>query len=519
MLCLRTIDLCGRLFAFLVARSNMTEQEFLSHYQLSRNPFADEDAQTDAVFKNHCITASFHPAWSKVYGDPTEPATAIVLGAKGSGKTAMRLQLIEHLSRHNQDNPTKRVFFVEYDDFNRYLGPFEQTLSRRTKGKPEKVLESLRLWDHMDAILCESVTKLVDLALEVNPDKDPANPVNPKLFNGLDRAQQRDFLLLAACYDQSRQGTFLSRWDRLRRRLRFGNLSVWRSWTIGLFGTLIAIAISIALARNNILTAKTAIIIGLILSAASWVYYLARFAKHFWLARKVISVVRVGRREIRSLRRALMQVPPEELAAQPLPIAMRTDDRYAMLEKLQVLLRSLQFLGLIVLIDRVDEPEFVNGQPERMKSLFWPLLDNKLLKHPGLGLKMLLPSELQYFMDRESKEFDERARLDKQNVVRNFDWTGEALYELVSARMAACAINDAKPTLREMIDPAISDPRLISSMQSLRTPRSLFRFLFRLVVEHCKRSRADEPKMVIASDLYESTLAVYQSELSRANVS
>jgi hypothetical protein len=213
-----------------------------------------------------------------------------------------------------------------------------------------------------------------------------------------------------------------------------------------------------------------------------------------------------------------MEIPGEELAAQPLPAAYRTDDRYSMLEKLQALLKSLGFSGLVVLVDRVDEPEFVNGHPERMKDLVWPLFDNKLLKHAGLGLKMLLPSDLQYYLDRESREFDERARLDKQNVIRNFNWTGESLYELLSARMAACAVSGARPTIREMIDPAISDQRLVSSFQSLRTPRSLFRFLYRLLVEHCKRSRASDPQYQISSDLYESTLAVYQSETERANI-
>ncbi len=72
----------------------MKIQTFLEHHGIARNPFADEDAQTDPVFKDHCIASTFHPTWGKVYGDPAEPATAIVFGEKGSGKTAMRLQAI-----------------------------------------------------------------------------------------------------------------------------------------------------------------------------------------------------------------------------------------------------------------------------------------------------------------------------------------------------------------------------------------------------------------------------------------
>ncbi len=42
------------------------------------------------------------------------------------------------------------------------------------------------------------------------------------------------------------------------------------------------------------------------------------------------------------------------------------------------------------------------------------MLDNKFLKHPGLGFKLLLPIELVRFIEREDKMFYERSRLDKQ---------------------------------------------------------------------------------------------------------
>ena len=113
------------------AKEIMTEQEFLAHHQLTRNPFADEDAQTDSVFKEFCISATFHPSGSKVVGDSKQPATAVVFGPKGSGKTAMRLQLVRHITEHNQQFPENRVFLIEFDDFNSYLGPLQEHLPRR----------------------------------------------------------------------------------------------------------------------------------------------------------------------------------------------------------------------------------------------------------------------------------------------------------------------------------------------------------------------------------------------------
>ena len=77
----------------------MKTQQFLEHHGIRSNPFAEEDAQTDPVFKEYCIASTHHPTWDKIYGDPAEPATSIVFGEKGAGKTAMRLQIVRHLER------------------------------------------------------------------------------------------------------------------------------------------------------------------------------------------------------------------------------------------------------------------------------------------------------------------------------------------------------------------------------------------------------------------------------------
>ena len=96
----------------------MNLKQYLEHHGITSNPFADEDAQTDAVFKGHCIESTYHPTWDKIFGNPTDPATAVVFGEKGSGKTAMRLQIAQHLEHYNQQHPGSQVFAVEYDDFN-----------------------------------------------------------------------------------------------------------------------------------------------------------------------------------------------------------------------------------------------------------------------------------------------------------------------------------------------------------------------------------------------------------------
>ena len=71
----------------------MKVQLFLEHHGLTQNPFSQEDAQTDPLFQKLGADGTFHPAWEKIYGDPATPSTAVVFGEKGSGKTALRLQI------------------------------------------------------------------------------------------------------------------------------------------------------------------------------------------------------------------------------------------------------------------------------------------------------------------------------------------------------------------------------------------------------------------------------------------
>ncbi len=111
----------------------MKIQQFLEHHGIGANPFAEEDAQTDPVFKEHCIASTYHPTWDKIYGDPAEPATSIVFGEKGSGKTAMRLQIVRHLAQYNEKHPDQRVFVIEYDDFNPFLDRFRDRLGARRR--------------------------------------------------------------------------------------------------------------------------------------------------------------------------------------------------------------------------------------------------------------------------------------------------------------------------------------------------------------------------------------------------
>jgi len=496
----------------------MNIQSFLEHHGIIRNPFAEEDARTDQVFKEHCISSAYHPIWDKVYGDPVDPSTAIIFGPKGSGKTAIRLQIDRHLQQYNQEHPHRRVFVIRYDDFNPFLDHFCERMSRRTTRKPERVLDAWRLWDHMDSILCLGVTHLVDevLAIESRPT---GGLVTAEQVKNLDRTAARDLLLLACNYDQSTASTFTDRWGTLRKTLRFGNLmALWDLWLAILWGiaSLILTAwlyLDQQVADPDAGRSLKILWLAPLLIIIGGLPFLVRWTKCQWVAMGIRRHMRVGKREVGSLRKVLMKFPTKQLASQPMPRFDRTDDRYELLNKFQSVLERLGFVGTVVLMDRVDEPHLTGGKPELMRRFVWPLLDNKLLKHPGLGFKMMLPQELYRDVERENRDFHERARLDKQNVIPAFQWTGESLYDLARARMIACSNGERTPEPRDLFEEDISYQRMLSAFQSLRVPRHLFRFLYRTLVEHCNRYTDSQPEFRIKAETFESALAVYNREV------
>lgn len=488
----------------------MKIQQFLEHHGIARNPFADEDAQTDPVFKEFCIASTYHPAWDKVYGDPSEPATAIVFGEKGAGKTALRLQIIQQLQKYNADHPRERTYVIEYDDFNIFLDRFRDRLTTRL---PDRVLAEWQLWDHMDAILTLGVTDLIDRILDDKRTSDqPFNPIDQADLAKLDRFQARDLLVLCACYDHSTHEPFIDRWRRLAAKLGYGTWSSWMEMAIGIASTIGVVTLAVLLMVYGWWAWDVPFGLCLVLLAAGWYPWLARSFSSLIVAYGIVNNVRVGNREIAPLRQALMHFTAPELSGQPLPTRERTDDRYELLDKFRGVLETLGYRGVIVLVDRVDEPHLINGSSELMKALVWPLLDNKFLKNQGVGLKLLLPIEMSFFLDRETREFYQRSRLDKQNMVPSLAWTGEALFDVANSRLRGCALNGKPLSLRDLFDASVGDRRLLDAFQDLRVPRHLFKFLYRLLVAHCNAHMDNEPAWKISSPLFESTLALYRRD-------
>jgi len=494
----------------------MKLHDFLTHHGMASNPFADEDAQTDPVFRDRCRTSTFHPSWDKVYGDPANPATSIVFGEKGAGKTAMRLQIAAQIEHHNSEHEDRRAFVIEYDDFNPFLDRFADRLSGRTRRDPAKVLTEWKLWDHMDAILSLGVTSVVDRLLGASQPSGPAaNALPDEVVKRLDRFQKRDLLLLAACYDNSLTESFQSRWYRLRRKLWY---LPWQSWGVrGIGVTVKAAVLAYVFWWKKDWSLMLSSLWPWLVIALGWAPWLSQVWRWWMQAFSVSRKMRCVTRDVNPLRQVFMQFSGRDINGQPLPNKDRTDDRYELLYKFQGLLQACGFTSIVVLVDRVDEPHLINGSLENMRGLVWSMLDNKFLKQPGLGLKLLLPIELADFVADENRDFYQRARLDKQNMIPSLQWTGQSLYDLANARVAACAPKDppnelAPPQVRDLFDPSIDDARLIGAFASLRVPRQLFKFLYRVLVAHCQTYVDTDPQWQIDAATFEAQLALFQRD-------
>lgn len=488
----------------------MKVELFLAHHGLARHPFTEEDASTDQVFKNLYEGGTHHPAWDKVFGDPNDPSTAIVFGEKGAGKTAMRLQLAKAYDAFNREHPQERVFVIHYDDFNPFLDRFRGRLLRGGR-RVDRALSQWKLWDHMDAILSIGVTNLVDQIISPRPVKqeNAYSNVSPDATKSLDRRQARDLLLLAAAYDGSKDEAFLLRWHRLRRALGYHNWKAHLDWYGGVAWTVLWIAFLCIMAYRGHGGMLSPLWFYLLLTGAGWLPWLWRAGLRYWTAVRTVRHLRIGNRKRAELWPALMAFPKIEILGQPLPLHDRTDDRYELLNKFMGILEALGFRSLVVLVDRVDEPHLINGSPELMKLLIWPMLDNKFLKQPRIGFKLMLPIELRRFIEKEHAEFYQRARLDKQNVINDFQWTGEALYDLAVTRIKHCAAEGAQPTLDQFFAADIDRPRLLAAFKQLRVPRHLFKFFYRLFAQHCNAHTEETPNWKISSQTFETTLALY----------
>lgn len=482
----------------------MNVSTFLAHWNIGENPFLAEEARQDPVL-GRLEQRSEHPDFAKILGDPGRPATSVVFGEKGTGKTAIRLQIEEMVREHNDAHPDRRTLILPYDDLNPILDRFV----RRFPGKStEDALGELRLTDHIDGLLGIAVPDAIDGLLGGReggrtPRCVPDDQAKERLRQ-LDPREKEHWILLQALYDRNERAT--ERGRALRRRIKMRRRAWIKPlrWLSGglLVGLLVVAGILYFQEETSwieriglgALVALTVVAGGRVL----WDWFV------LWrLGRRLAKQMRVIDRAGEVWRSVLAGVPRSILASASLPVDSGDDPRYALLSHFQEAIGALGYQNVLVLVDRIDEPTLINGEAERMRALVWPLFNNKFLQQERFALKMMLPIELRHELHRQSREFFQEARMDKQNMIDRLVWSGTTLYDLCSTRLRACTKPGHEPvSLTDLFDESVTRQDIVDALDQMRQPRDAFKMMYQLIQEHCATTTDEEenwkiPKLVL----------------------
>lgn len=558
----------------------MNLARFFEHWQITENPFRGEEARQDEVFlrlgeiaghgappaapparvsatgslaagdlepadvvvsapapaipagaggtKRPWISRTVHSDFEKIAGDFSRPGTAIVFGEKGSGKTAIRIQLAERIAEYNKAHPTDRCLLVAYDELNPILDRFHERMAGSAGEKKRDdtgagggvagVFRKFRLVDHIDAILSIVTPRVIG---ELFRDPDGAQPIDlgpepRRTARRLDPLVRHELLLLQALYDRPEHAE--SRTRRLRRLLRLSRPAWAVVWSLAAaWGWIVPTAFvvwalfgadaSVREGKNPLVTWTA---VGL---AAAYVLVLGKYLlmdrlKFLSLGHRVRKQIRVSLRGDRSYAHSLRELDLRVHEPGVLPTTDSDETRYAMMGRLRRILRGFGYASMVIVMDRMDEPTLMSGDPERMQGVVWPLLNNKFLQQPGMGIKMLLPIELRHALFRESAAFFQNARLDKQNLIERLSWSGAMLYDLCDARLSACRpppSADAPPVkLIDLFAEDVTVGDIVDALEQMQQPRDAFKLMYQCFTEHCANVTEDQGQWRVPKHVLET---------------
>jgi len=513
----------------------MTLNELLARFGLAENPFRGEEARNDAVFAKMTspnsgvtgtghtpvpgtipnpnalsqstvsmmlpsVSGTFHSDFEKILGDLARPATAIVFGEKGSGKTAIRLQITKAIEHYNAGpGIEKRVLLLAYDDLNGVLDRFHGRMNGKT---PLESFQRIRLVDHLDALMAGFVPRLVDAVLAKGDPEGFIREDAKKALRKLDEGQRRDLLLLQSLYDRPEQADL--RTAQLRKKLGVWKPLSLRLWqAAALFGWVPAAAVVYWFKMMPGEIGPGAPLYAFLALIGLWLILIGKATLWDRIAfnlagKRVRKQVRVLSRSDRSYARSLAQLDPVLRDEDNIPAGDSDEVRYRLFDRLRNVVKAFGFVGVVIIIDRVDEPTLISGDYDRMRAVVWPMLNNKFLQQDGVGVKMLLPVELRYALYKESAAFFQEARLDKQNMVDRLSWTGAMLYDLCTSRLHACLQPGATPiSLLDLFSEEVTRGDLVDALDQMHQPRDAFKFLYRCMAEHCSNVTKEDKNVRI----------------------
>jgi len=460
----------------------MFTQKWKDHWGLMDDPFACEDADKDMLL-SAIETSTVHSSFDRMFGNPLMPSPAIVFGEKGSGKSALRLLMRRRVKEYNKANPEKKIFAVEYIEFNNYIEYFRRLIraSKDDKQASHAVVEKWRIADHLDAILSLGVTKFVDELLQSQSD-----------CKNLTRKQKVDIHLLTSLYYHSEKQNTADALSNLKKQIGYFHTGPnWRVFLAGLL-TLGGIAIGIIPFIPGLLpepvSRKLFGSIGLAIIAAAWAWIGFRTWSFSDLAIAAARNIRVFARNTLNINNILKALTAKERKEFILPMNSDESSRFQLLKRFLGLLKDYGYTGMYVMIDRIDEPSLLSNNTSDMREFIAKILDIKLLQYEDLGLKLFLPIEMDEIHRNATPEQLKKMRLDKSNLVPELKWNGMELYEIANQRLLASKKDleiDCIP-LKDMFEDGFDFEHLKETLSELGTPRHAFSFLSAVFSEYIR---------------------------------
>lgn len=475
----------------------MKIETFLSHWRLQENPFVAEEARDDDIYQKIMTEGVAHPEFEKIYGRPDRPSTSVVFGEKGSGKTALRLLMEERLREYNDKNPECKTWIVRYDEWNHMV---DRTVGSEAAANDPANFQKIRLDDHIDKIISMVVTEIVDAASRSSSSKTSRELA--KTLRRLPRQHRLDLAYLTLLYDQPSLSTRAERWKKISSVLKVNQFLNPIHEIYVMFGGIILALLGVLAVTNGVFLPWSFIVMalgGVLAFLSGWVG-LGPFFRNLKKRKKIDEEIKVVDHPGTLLFHQLCTIKSSEMDSLPLPTKGDRDCRYELLGRLQRMIRGLGFVSMTVLVDRVDEPSLVNGDSKKMRNLIWPLFTHKILQQDGLGIKMLLPIELGYELRRENADFFMGARLDKGNLIERLEWTGVNLFDICNQRVQAVCEpveGEALTALKDLFEEKVSVQDLVDALDQMKQPRDAFKFLYQIIIQHCKGSTDADPEFLI----------------------
>lgn len=481
----------------------MFAQTWRQHWGMTGEPFMCEDADKDVILQAMDKSA-VHSGFDRVYGNPNEPAPGIIFGEKGSGKSALRLMMRRNIEEFNAQNPEKKIFLIEYTDFNQFIGNYRNTLPYRSDEAAEakEVISRWKLADHMDCILSLGFTKLVYEVLS-----------SGKSSKKLQHKHAVDLLIGTSLYYHSESNTTIDAIKRLSRFYGFGSFRPLLKMAIALLLSFVSIFVFWFLFILIFLTSVFDLPIeadswnmylmtlspskyfftGVGIFLATWIWYFFSRSSAFTSAKRAARGIKSIPKDAKITAKILLKLPPRERKDFILPSGNDEASRYDWLQRFITIINQFGYHGVYVVVDRLDEPSILSGRDDLMRQFIEKMLDIKLLQYPHMGIKLFLPIELDSIHRNASPEQLKRMRLDKSNLIPEFKWSGQELYEIANQRMQACIEGESNVSLADLFGGDLDFQYVKETLNLLGTPRYAFGFLSSLITDYVKDLPNDLP--------------------------